>query len=79
MTFTSEAVDPAPAILTVPGLNNSGPGHWQTLWEQQLPGCHREVARIRSGTPDRRDHQGCGAGVGQRHRDRSARRSLQSF
>ncbi len=24
----------APTILTVPGLGNSGPSHWQTLWEQ---------------------------------------------
>lgn len=24
----------APTILTVPGFNNSGPAHWQTLWEQ---------------------------------------------
>ncbi|TVV76862.1 RBBP9/YdeN family alpha/beta hydrolase [Sphingomonas solaris] len=23
-----------PLILTVPGLHGSGPGHWQTLWEQ---------------------------------------------
>ena len=23
----------APTILTVPGLGNSGPSHWQTLWE----------------------------------------------
>ena len=30
-----------PLILTVPGLNNSGPGHWQTLWEASLPDCHR--------------------------------------
>lgn len=30
-----------PVILTVPGLANSGPGHWQTLWEQTLPDCHR--------------------------------------
>lgn len=30
-----------PLILTVPGLNNSGPGHWQTQWEQDLPNCHR--------------------------------------
>jgi len=28
-------------ILTVPGLDNSGPGHWQTLWEQRIPGCRR--------------------------------------
>lgn len=25
-----------PAILLVPGLGGSGPGHWQTLWEQEL-------------------------------------------
>ncbi|MEH3106286.1 MAG: alpha/beta hydrolase [Sphingomonas fennica] len=24
----------APVVLTVPGLGNSGPDHWQTLWEQ---------------------------------------------
>ena len=23
-----------PSVLTVPGLGNSGPSHWQTLWEQ---------------------------------------------
>ena len=23
-----------PLVLTVPGLNGSGPSHWQTLWEQ---------------------------------------------
>lgn len=26
-----------PTILTVPGLNGSGPSHWQTLWEQRRP------------------------------------------
>ena len=26
-----------PTILTVPGLNGSGPAHWQTLWEQSRP------------------------------------------
>lgn len=31
----------APLILTVPGLGNSGPGHWQTLWEERLPNCRR--------------------------------------
>jgi len=31
----------APHILTVPGLNNSGPGHWQSLWEEALPNCSR--------------------------------------
>ena len=30
-----------PVILTVPGLGNSGPGHWQTAWETGLPGCRR--------------------------------------
>lgn len=30
-----------PLILLVPGLGNSGPGHWQTLWEENLPDCRR--------------------------------------
>ncbi|GEN99838.1 hypothetical protein NSE01_16710 [Novosphingobium sediminis] len=30
-----------PVILTVPGLGNSGPGHWQTTWEARLPRCRR--------------------------------------
>jgi uncharacterized protein len=25
----------APAVLIVPGLHNSGPEHWQTLWERK--------------------------------------------
>ena len=29
--------------LIVPGLNGSGPGHWQTWFERQLPGCIRVV------------------------------------
>lgn len=32
---------PGPLVLTVPGLHNSGPGHWQSLWEQHRPDCHR--------------------------------------
>lgn len=28
-------------VLTVPGLNNSGPGHWQTIWEQTRDDCQR--------------------------------------
>ncbi|HZU62210.1 MAG TPA: alpha/beta hydrolase [Novosphingobium sp.] len=28
-------------VLTVPGLNNSGPEHWQSLWEQQRGDCLR--------------------------------------
>ena len=30
-----------PLVLAVPGLNNSGPDHWQTLWEQQRQDCQR--------------------------------------
>jgi len=26
-----------PLVLIVPGLNDSGPDHWQTLWERELP------------------------------------------
>jgi predicted alpha/beta hydrolase family esterase len=37
----SRAAQAAPDLLLVPGLNNSGPGHWQTLWEERLPGCRR--------------------------------------
>ena len=25
------------AVLIVPGIGNSGPQHWQTLWERQHP------------------------------------------
>lgn len=28
-------------ILLVPGWRNSGPGHWQSLWEAQLPDARR--------------------------------------
>jgi len=30
-----------PDILMVPGLGNSGLGHWQTIWEQTLPRARR--------------------------------------
>jgi predicted alpha/beta hydrolase family esterase len=30
-----------PLVLIVPGLNDSGPRHWQTLWEQQRRDCRR--------------------------------------
>ncbi|MCW1381387.1 alpha/beta hydrolase [Novosphingobium sp. KCTC 2891] len=30
-----------PLILIVPGLGNSGPGHWQTRWQETLPDCRR--------------------------------------
>lgn len=28
-------------VLIVPGLDGSGPEHWQTLWERRLAQCHR--------------------------------------
>jgi len=28
-------------ILTIPGLWNSGPDHWQSHWERELPDCRR--------------------------------------
>jgi len=30
-----------PVVLTIPGLNNSGPGHWQTIWEETRGDCMR--------------------------------------
>jgi len=36
-----EASAKDPAILLVPGLSGSGPGHWQSLWEQQDPNCSK--------------------------------------
>lgn len=30
-----------PLVLLVPGLNNSGPDHWQTKWERELAQCQR--------------------------------------
>lgn len=31
----------SPLVLTVPGLDNSGPDHWQTIWEQNRSDCRR--------------------------------------
>jgi hypothetical protein len=30
-----------PLILIIPGLNDSGPDHWQTRWEATIPDCQR--------------------------------------
>lgn len=30
-----------PLVLTVPGLGNSGEGHWQTIWERTRGDCQR--------------------------------------
>lgn len=35
------APEKAPLVLIVPGLNNSGPGHWQTIWEERRGDCQR--------------------------------------
>lgn len=31
------------SIIIVPGWRDSGPGHWQSLWAQRLPGARRVV------------------------------------
>lgn len=31
------------SIVIVPGWRDSGPGHWQSLWAQRLPGARRVV------------------------------------
>jgi predicted alpha/beta hydrolase family esterase len=30
--------------LIIPGLGNSGPGHWQTYFEQVLPNCSHFIS-----------------------------------
>lgn len=40
MTYAATDIT-EPTILTLPGLNNSGPDHWQTHWEHSLPNAHR--------------------------------------
>ena len=42
-----------PLCLIVPGLDNSGPDHWQTLWEEKRDDCRR-VDLGRWSAPDRR-------------------------
>lgn len=42
----------AHTILILPGLYNSGEGHWQTLWETQLPNARR-VQQREWDSPDR--------------------------
>jgi len=40
MVHSAQAAE-APLVLIVPGLNNSGPGHWQTIWEETRGDCQR--------------------------------------
>lgn len=37
------AVTQEPTLIIVPGWRDSGPGHWQTLWAEQVPGARRVV------------------------------------
>ncbi|MET0269341.1 MAG: alpha/beta hydrolase [Sphingomonas sp.] len=48
MTQVSEFSSRRPLVLTVPGLGGSGPGHWQTLWEQT----RGDTARVELGMWD---------------------------
>lgn len=40
------------AVLTVPGYENSGPAHWQTLWERERP-AYRRIVQDDWDRPDR--------------------------
>lgn len=40
MTIRQPSAD-EPLVLIVPGLENSGPDHWQTIWERQRGDCLR--------------------------------------
>lgn len=43
-----------PAVFILPGLFNSGDGHWQTVWEQSLPNARR-VQQAEWNAPNRAD------------------------
>ena len=43
---SSDSNSDKPLILTVPGLDGSGPAHWQTIWERELD----NVARVDLGS-----------------------------
>jgi uncharacterized protein len=34
---------PSPTVVIVPGWRDSGPGHWQSLWAESIPGAYRVV------------------------------------
>jgi uncharacterized protein len=40
-SFAASRRDPEPLVLLVPGLENSGPDHWQSLWERDDHNCRR--------------------------------------
>ena len=37
--------------LTVPGVTNSSPAHWQSLWEKQFPEKFRRIEQVEWDTP----------------------------
>ncbi len=41
LSLPQHALADDPAILIVPGLNNSNPKHWQSIWERKLPNATR--------------------------------------
>jgi predicted alpha/beta hydrolase family esterase len=49
------------AVLILPGINDSGPTHWQSLWQQAIPAAHR-VSQADW------DHPVCAAWVAALHR-----------
>lgn len=44
----------SPTVLILPGLYNSGEGHWQTIWERTLPNARR-VQQKSWDAPDRQE------------------------
>ena len=41
LSLAPETLRDDPLILIVPGLNNSNPDHWQSVWERQRADCQR--------------------------------------
>ena len=40
LRFFQPRVTP-PTLVIVPGWRDSGPGHWQSLWAERMPGARR--------------------------------------
>jgi len=38
-------------FLNIPGINDSGPGHWQTIWEEAFPNKFNRVSQKNWSTP----------------------------
>jgi predicted alpha/beta hydrolase family esterase len=41
MANAAPSARPPVPILILPGINDSGPAHWQSLWEASIPGARR--------------------------------------